>query len=323
MEYTCRTKTLQALSKNMQKGTLSLTHKLQRREGQWNTKMKSELIDSLLRNFPINPTYCVKEDGKLFTIDGVQRLSCIRDYLDGKFALSKTLEDVMINGEKKEIAGKKFKKLDDDTKEALLACELQVYELTEYTDKEVRQMFSRQNAGKKLNNKQMRTAIETDEFREVIYSLTAHPFFGKVFTKTQLKGDSDKDAVRQILMLTEQSDEYDFGSFRSNDINKFILDYQEHIAFDKIDILKQALDKLNNNFEEIKIKPLSVPMIVYGMYRTLKDKKSTAKYIDWLKKFIETYDTNKEYLQYCGSGTSNADMVKGRLDYFRKAIKTM
>lgn len=323
MEHTCRTKTLQALSKNMQKGTLSLTHKLQRREGQWNTRMKSELIDSLLRNFPINPTYCVKENGKLFTIDGVQRLSCIRDYLSGKFALSKTLEDIEINGETKEIAGKKFKKLDEDTKEALLACELQVYELTEFTDKEVRQMFRRQNAGKKLNNKQMRTAIETDEFREILYSLTSHPFFAKIFTKTQLKGDSDKDAVRQILMLTEQGNNYNFKSFRSNDINKFILDYQDHIDFDKIDVLKHALDKLDDNFEDIKIKPLSVPMIVYGMYRIIKDKRSTTKYVEWLRDFVDTYDTNQEYLQFCGSGTSSADMVNGRLDYFKKAIKTM
>lgn len=323
MEYTCRTKTLQALARDMQRDVLSLTHKLQRREGQWNVRMKSELIDSLLRNFPINPTYCVKEGKKLYTIDGVQRLSCIRDYLDGKFALSKTLEPVIVNGSKKDVAGKRFKKLDDETKEALLACELQLYELTEYTDKEVRQMFSRQNAGKKLNSKQMRTAIENDEFREVIYSLTSHSFFTKCFTKAQLKSDVDKDTVRQILMLTEQSTNYDFGSFRSTDINKFVLDYQEHINYDKIEIVKQALDHLDSAFDEIKIKQLSVPMCVYGMYRILKDKKSVSKYVTWLKKFISTYDTNEEYLKYCGAGTSSSEMVKGRLDYFRDAIKTM
>lgn len=323
MEHTCRTKTLHALSKNMERGTLSLTHKLQRREGQWNTKMKSELIDSLLRNFPINPTYCVREDGKLYTIDGVQRLSCIRDYLDNKFALSKTLEPVTINGFEKDIAGKKFNKLDDDTKEALLACELQVYELTEYSDKEIRQMFSRQNAGKKLNTKQLRTAIESDEFRDVIYSLTTHPFISKCFTKAQIKSDVDKDTIRQVLMLTKQSKKDDLISFRSNDINKFIIDYQEHIDYDNIKIINKALDKLDTSFENIKIKQLSVPMFIYGMYLVIKDKKSTDKYITWLKKFLATYDSNKEYLKYCGAGTSSAEMVKGRLNYFEKAIKTM
>lgn len=323
MEHTCRTKTLQALSKSMQRGTLSLTHKLQRREGQWNSRMKSELIDSLLRNFPINPTYCVKEDGKLYTIDGVQRLSCIRDYLDNKFALSKTLEPVTVNGFEKEIAGKKFNKLDEDTKETLLACELQVYELTEYTDKEIRQMFSRQNSGKRLNSKQLRTAIESDEFREVISSLTSHPFISKCFTKAQIKSDADKDTIRQVLMLTEQGKDFELGSFRSNDINKFVVEYQEHIDYDTIKIIKKALDILDNSFDIIKTKQLSVPMIIYGMYLVIKDKKSTNKYIIWLKDFLATYETNETYLKYCGSGTSSAEMVKGRLNFFEKAIKTM
>lgn len=323
MECTCKTKTLQALSMNMQRGNLLLTHKLQRREGQWSPKMKSELIDSLLRSYPINPTYCVRDNGELYTIDGVQRLSCIRDYLDNKFALSKILEPVIINGKEKEIAGKKFNKLDEETQEALLACELQVYEITEYTDKEIRQMFSRQNSGKKLNNTQLRTSLESDEFREVIYSLTSHPFFAKCFTKTQLKNDTDKDTVRQILMLTEQSNDYDFGSFRSNDINKFVVGYQEHINYDKIELIKQALDKLDESFEEIKIKQLSIPMCIYGMYRIIKDNKDTGKYVEWLKDFLATYETNEDYLQYCGSGTSSSEAVKGRLNYFRDAIKIM
>ena len=45
MDYTCRTKTLQALAKAMDKNTISLTHKLQREEGQWNRKKKTDLID--------------------------------------------------------------------------------------------------------------------------------------------------------------------------------------------------------------------------------------------------------------------------------------
>ena len=49
--------------------------------------------------------------------------------------------------EKKKISGLKFSKLDDDTKDAIKNAELQVYELSDYTDKDVREMFRRQNAG--------------------------------------------------------------------------------------------------------------------------------------------------------------------------------
>ena len=99
MDYTCRTKTLQALVKAMDKGTILLSHKLQRPEGQWNRKQKTDLIDSLLRKYPINPTYAIKEVGISSVIDGVQRLSCVRDFISDKFALSKDMESVIVNDE--------------------------------------------------------------------------------------------------------------------------------------------------------------------------------------------------------------------------------
>lgn len=59
------------------------------------------------------------------------------------------------------------------------------------------------------------------------------------------------------------------------------------------------------------------------MYRIIKDKKGTQKYLDWMKNFIDTYNTNEQYLVFCSSGTANAENVKGRLQYFRDAIRVM
>lgn len=325
MDYTCRTKTLQALSKDMSKGRILLSHKLQRKEGQWNTRQKSDLIDSLLRHYPINPTYAIKEEGTLSVIDGVQRLSTVRDYLNDGFALSKTLEPVIINDEEREIAGKKFSRLDEETQDAIRSSELQLYELTDCTEKDVREMFRRQNAGKALSNGQLRVVRESDEASSLIYSLTEHPFFKKIITKTQAKKDLDRDLVREILMLTEMSPEYDFGSFRSKDIDAFVEYYNDHIHMDNIETLRTALDRLDESFpERTKIKQTSIPMVCFGMYEVIKEQKDVQKYLDWVHHFVETYDTNDEYLQYCnGSGTASADMVKGRLNYFRKAIETM
>ena len=56
MDYTAKTRSLQSLVKDMNKGTINLSHKLQRPEGQWNRKQRTDLIDSLLRHYPINPT---------------------------------------------------------------------------------------------------------------------------------------------------------------------------------------------------------------------------------------------------------------------------
>ena len=59
--------------------------------------MKADLIDSIFRKYPINPTYAVIEaDNKEAIIDGVQRLSTVRDYLDNKL-ISKKVLDVVRN----------------------------------------------------------------------------------------------------------------------------------------------------------------------------------------------------------------------------------
>lgn len=322
MDYTCRTKTLQALSKNMEKGNILLFHKLQRPEGQWNRRQKTDLIDSLLRKYPINPTYGIKEDGIISIIDGVQRLSCVRDFLADKWALSKEMEPVIINSEEKTLAGLKFSKLDEDTKDAILGAELQLYELTDCGEKDVREMFRRQNAGRPLNGKQLRIVHESDDFSEAVYSLSIHPFMDKLMSKTQRKNGTDRDLIIQTFMLMETNNENEFISFRTKDIDAFILDHSEAITSEKTDMLKNAMDKFDEAFDDIKIPVTSIPMILYSGYRIVKDKKSFSKLVDLVREFLDNYEMNDDYKQFVQKGTTSAVNVRGRFDYWRNIIKT-
>lgn len=323
MDYTCRTKTLQALVKAMDKGTILLSHKLQRPEGQWNRRQKTDLIDSLLRKYPINPTYAIKEVGISSVIDGVQRLSCVRDFISDKFALSKDMESVVVNDEEKCLAGLKFSKLDDDTKDAILNSELQVYELTDCTEKDVREMFRRQNAGKPLNGKQLRVVHESDEFSETVYSLATHPFMNKLMTKAQRKNGTDRDLIIQTLMLIETNQEHEFVSFRTKDMDVFVSDYSDSISQEKIDMFKTAMDKFNESFEKIKVPVTSIPMVLYSGYRISKDNKSFDKLIDTIEEFLNDYENNEDYKQFVQSGTSGSENVRGRLDWWKERIKTI
>ena len=322
MDYTCRTKTLQSLNKGMEKGSILLSHKLQRPEGQWNRKQKTDLIDSLLRKYPINATYSIKEDGVLSVIDGVQRLCCVRDFIANKFALSKDMEPVIVNGEEKNLAGLKFKKLDEDTRDAILSAELQMYELTDCTEKDVREMFRRQNAGKPLNGKQLRIVHESDEFSEAVYSLATHPFMGKLMTNAQRKNGTDRDLIIQTLMLIETNQNNDFTSFRTKDIDLFVTDHSEN-CLNKIDTLTEVMDNFDKAFKIIKIPVTSIPMILYSGYRVTKDKKSFSKLVDIINKFLSDYDNNEEYKKFVQSGTSASENVRGRLDYWRGLVKAM
>ncbi|MDE7017425.1 MAG: DUF262 domain-containing protein [Lachnospiraceae bacterium] len=322
MDYTCRTKTLQALNKGMEKGTILLSHKLQRPEGQWNKKQKTDLIDSLLRKYPINATYAIKENGILSVIDGVQRLSCVRDFTNNRFALSKDMEPVLVNGEEKALAGLRFNKLDEDTKDTILSAELQMYELTDCTEKDVREMFRRQNAGKPLNGKQLRVVHESDAFSEAIYSLATHPFMNKLMTNAQRRNGTDRDLIIQALMLIETNQNSDFTSFRTKDIDSFVIEHSES-CMNKMNTLKEAMDNLDKAFDTIKIPATSIPMLLYSGYRITKDKKSFSKFVDIVNGFMAGYETNEDYKQFVQSGTSSSENVKGRLNYWKKLIRTM
>lgn len=323
MKVTSSNKPLQPLMNKVKREKIVFTHRLQRREGAWSTKAKSLLIDSLLRGYPVNPVYTIIEE-KQAIIDGVQRLSTCYNYMNDGFALSKNLEPVEIDGNLYEIAGKKFSKLDDVVKDALSSAQIQVYEITEYTDKEIRTMFSRLNGGKALNSVQKMTPEMSDDLSNTVFDIVSHPFFAKVLTPAQLKSSVDQSIALEILMLSEVSNEYDFGSFSRKDKEKFILYYNDKVNANKVKMIKQGLDKLDEIFDEnVKIPKTSVSFVIYIYYRCIKDKKSISKLTDIVKTFLDEYDSNEEYKAFIQQGTSSGESVKTRLQYWRNIIREL
>ena len=58
----------------------------------WNSKQKSRLIESILLRIPLPMFYFAEdEDGKISVVDGLQRLTTIKEFMDNKFPL-KNLE---------------------------------------------------------------------------------------------------------------------------------------------------------------------------------------------------------------------------------------
>lgn len=324
MKVSSPNKPVQTITNKIKRGNILFTHKLQRPEGVWNNRQKSLLIDSLLRGYLINPTYTVLEDGKQYVIDGVQRLFSVYTFINDDYRLSKTLEPITIDEEEYEIAGKKFSKLDEKIQDELMSAQLQVCEISDYTDKDVREMFRRLNSGKPLNTAQKMTPDMSDALSDVIIDIVSHPFFKKVLTPAQLKSSVDLSIAIEILMLSEIGTDYDFGSFRRDDREKFIQYYNDKVNMEKIDFIKQSLDKMDECFDEnIKINKTTISFICYGGYRIIKDNKSFEKYVDAVNNFLNNYESNEEYKSYIQQGTSSGESVKNRLNYWRNIVREL
>lgn len=255
-------------------------------------------------------------------IDGAQRLYSVYTYITDGYRLSKNLEPIIIDDEEYEIAGKRFSKLDEKVQDELMSAQLQVCEISDYTDKDVREMFRRLNSGKPLNTAQKMTPNMSDELSDVVSEIVSHPFFGKVLTPAQMKSSVNLLVAIEVLMLSEASKDNPITSFRANDMNEFVSNYE--IDNVKIDNIKTALEKLDESFDEnTKIPKTSISFVIYAMMRTIKDYKSIPKMVDLIKGFLSNYDSNEDYKQYCLQGTSNNVNVVGRLNYWRNIVKTL
>lgn len=322
MEFNNKKQLVKTFAKDMGKGRYSTKHKCQRKEDQWSKEQKSLLIDSMLRNYPLDPIRVeLKEDEKKYIFDGVQRATTVCRFIEDGYKLSKTLKPVVIDGEQYEIAGKKYSELDEAVKDKISDYELIIYIFSGCTDEDIREMFRRQNNGKPLSNTQKRTAIESDTVSEIIFSLADHQFFEKIMSPAQIRKDVNRDMIRETLMLINTNEYQDFTSFRTKDINDFIAWYDQNIIQADVDLLRGALDKLDESIEELKIKPTSIPMMLYAAYQCVKENKDFATFALMVSDFSNNYDSNEKYAAiFAGGGTASSESVNKRFQYWKSLV---
>ena len=176
-------------------GVLELTPKFQRR-GVWTTPARSSFIDTLIQSYPVPPIYLrvTQSPDKRKTVrevvDGQQRLSAILDLIDGKYAISRSLDD--------EYADKRL----DALKEYSFNTEV-LYGLS---DSEVLEIFSRLNRySVRLNNQELRNGKWFGRFKQLSYSL-AHEhieFWRKhrIFTENGIARMLEVELTSELLIL--------------------------------------------------------------------------------------------------------------------------
>ncbi len=98
----------------MKKGKIILEVPFQRKQI-WKSDKASSLIESIIMNVPIPPLYFAEEDsGNWLVLDGLQRLSSIRNFYDNEFHLSKLEVLSELNKRKYKDLPPKSKSLLDD-----------------------------------------------------------------------------------------------------------------------------------------------------------------------------------------------------------------
>ena len=163
-------------------GDYELHPEFQRRR-RWNRIKQSRLIESFIMNVPIPPIFLYEQEFATYEVmDGLQRLTAIRDFYQDKYELS-GLEFWP------ELEGYKYSTLPKAVKQGIdrryLSSIILLHE-TASTEEEAKKMkqlvFDRINSGgAKLEYQESRNALYHGKFNEVAERLSRNDYFCKIF----------------------------------------------------------------------------------------------------------------------------------------------
>ncbi len=308
-----KTRTVQALTRDIKKNKIVLDTSIQRKSDQWNKKKKSLLILSGIQGIIIpgifaKETLNEKNDTIWEVLDGKQRLTTLNSFLNDEFKLDKTLPE--------EYANKKFSELDEETQNTIKNIEIVVNVYQDITEQETEIIFCRLNNGQKLSNDNLLRAHMGPELRAFVDEAIEKPFMSKTaLTNGQLKKSEDQGVVLAALSLIADCGTTDFSK---DGLTAFVDEFKEDFNKENVQSILDALDWLDTVIEEKNkyLKKISLPMIIAIAADCDESKKET--YANNLKSFLEDYENRADYLQYCSKATTSISNVGGRLQYFKK-----
>ncbi len=277
---------------------LNLFHAVQRRSEQWDLQKKSKFLNSLITGI-ISPEIVICEmNGEKFVCDGKQRLSCLDEFINKK--------DTKLT-----VFGRKFDELDENTKEALTGSNINVVTYSDCTDEDVFSIFERMNNGVSLSGPQKSKSYASIAILEKINKILDTPFFTEKsnITKGQKLKDEDFNVVIQSCILVSG---WDFKNFSSKEVDRFLQENDEQTIMNTLEVIKNNVDLLDSIITEKhkNLKKIHLPMII----STVND---SPEYKDKLLNFLNDYDNQTEYRQYCQGSTSQKENVIGRLIFWK------
>jgi len=195
----------------------------------WPPSAKSYFIDTVLKSFPFPKVYFHEKldretkRPKREIVDGQQRLNCIFDFIDGKFALGQNAVGYQ---------GRRFPDLTDDEQDTFLTYTVSVDVIRNAERADILQMFRRMNAYTlPLNEAEKRHSEFFGEFKDWVNTMLDN--FGATFTNWNVLSS------RQVVRMAD-----------AEFITDLALAYKEGIVSTSPGKLKKLYAEYDDNFPQ-------------------------------------------------------------------------
>lgn len=289
---------IHSLMVQVKNGKLNLSHSVQRKAEQWKLDQKEKFLHSLIIGV-ISPEIVVAEmDGEKFVVDGKQRLSCLDEYINKK--------DTKLT-----VFGRKFNELDDNTKDALAGSNINVVTYANVKDEDIFSLFERYNNGVSLSSSQKSRSYCSIALLDRIQSILNSVFIKEKcnITKGQSLKDEDTIVLVQACMIASG---FIFKSFNGKEVDRYLQETDTDSIMKTLDVIEEHIQILDGIVadREKNLKKIHLPMI-------LACANDTEAFKNKLLNFLNDYENQTEYRQYCQGSTSQKENVLGRLNYWK------
>ncbi len=301
--------------KKIHENVISRDVLIQRTPDQWNNKMKSRLIESVLKNYQIGIflTACGRSESQCYTInsllDGLQRSTALVDYVDNKYALARDAPPIQCRWKNAsgniiehtfDISGKKFKHLPLILQKQILEYKITTYSYENFSDEELDEIvFSTNNGKAPAVFHKMRFALGTENMR-LIQPLCDSALWDNV-SGCKAKNDSVLACVIRAFMLITHN--YSSG-LTAGAMTKFVAEFGDIVTTSKIEQVKILIEQLSEITEKMSDDELtaldscSTPHVIVSLkyYNDICEKghnPDNKSYLDFFREFLKSEDYEK------------------------------
>lgn len=302
------------ISSMVKNGKIDFDHIIQRPKV-WDRDKKSNLIESMISNYPIPQMFASRKNNpddsknnKYFIVDGKQRLSTIKEYLNDEFALTELPEVVYFDEKLNEevttdVSGLKFSELSEGLQDILNAVMFSIVYFDNLTLEEERTLFLKLNNGKALTAKARSLASSKDI--EGMLAIGEHELFNQMLTEKSRQAKNQVTVVMKAWAML--NGEIMSMSFAAKDFNPMIeqaeISDKEKVELANVfDFVVAVHDELIDGHEKSVAKKLYtethlislVPFVKTAMDNDI----SVAMMAEWLISFFKTENDTEVYTQY-------------------------
>lgn len=321
MQWTGKT-----LSNQIKKGNVLFDCAVQR-SFVWDITKKRMLIDSMLRNYPINALYFNRMDGgKYDALDGKQRSNAIQSFIDNEYTLDNLEPFYSDDNEEFNANGLKFEELPKWMQDQIAEYSITIYYFDGITDEEVAEFFYRINNGKPLSAIELTRvkAASLDKFQRI----AALPAIADAISdKGKLKYNDETIAMQAWEICFLENPDFTTAKFRDVIQTADVTDEQLERITDACDYVSSYLRTLNTDDKDgarIYKRIRSKTHLVSAIYLANKvlDTLTAEEYGKKLDVFFRGNETsiNPDYNAACRAGSARDTAIETRKAALDKLI---